>query len=58
MLRSAALEACAARQWDVCVGRFEEARNLDPSTDERQEVRDARALLDAQDRELEAKPRP
>ena len=57
-LRSAALEACAAKQWDACVGRFEQAREVDPSTDEPQEVRDARALVDAQERQLEAKPRP
>lgn len=61
-LRSEALQACAANRWDLCVNRLDEARKLDPSSDEAPGIRDARVraerALDDQDRQLEAKPRP
>jgi len=61
-LRSEALRACNAGEWDRCLGRLEEARKLDPAGDEGPEVHAARIravnALDAQERELEAKPRP
>ena len=61
-LRAEALRACNAEKWDLCVGRLDEARSLDPAGDQSAEVNAARGravnALDAQDREMEAKPRP
>lgn len=61
-LRAEALRACNAEKWDLCVGRLAEARALDPAGDQSAEVDAARGravnALDAQDREMEAKPRP
>jgi DNA-directed RNA polymerase specialized sigma24 family protein len=61
-LRAEALRACNAEKWDLCVGRLDEARTLDPAGDRGAEVNAARAraldALDAKEREMEAKPRP
>jgi DNA-directed RNA polymerase specialized sigma24 family protein len=61
-LRAEALRACHAEKWDLCVGRLDEARTLDPAGDHGADVNAARAravdALDAQEREMEAKPRP
>jgi DNA-directed RNA polymerase specialized sigma24 family protein len=61
-LRAEALRACSAEKWDLCVGRLDEASTLDPAGDQAAEVHAARAraveALDAQEREMEAKPRP
>ena len=61
-LRAEALRACSAEKWDLCVGRLDEAATLDPAGDQAADVNAARAralgALDAEERQMEAKPRP